>query len=183
MALERTSTTVIPSDDWLEAQCRQIEEAGKALAATLAGVNARHRQHRESVAGRRPRLTASQIKEAQAAYRILHEVQVAIQEAVFDCEHDLRDLREREISPAEMLVDGDRLIIQYRFLRRRARILDALLAYLPAVSQHAFRCVEHLERVKEGAPLAELLAGPDCGFALIALEELQDEEAPRARRE
>jgi hypothetical protein len=166
----------IPHDEWLEAQCRQIDAAGHALAAAVGPVNERARHGPPGEPGRRPRVTEAQLRETEEAWKALHDAQVAVQNALFDCEHEMRALREREISPVELLVDGDRLIIQYRFLRRRARILDGLLAFLPAVSAHAHGCLERLQKLREGGTLEGRLLAPDCGFALVALEQLREEE-------
>ena len=84
---------------------------------------------------------------------------------------------ERDVSPAELLVDGERLIRQYRFLRRRARILDGLLAYLPSVTTHASGCLDCLARLRHGEELSGTIVVPDCGFALVALEQLTDDES------
>lgn len=160
------------NDDWLESQCRRVEAAGQELAEVVEGVNARTEHAVQGALGRRQRITETQLRQAEAAWRSLHDVQLSIQDALFDCEHELRALRERELSPAELLIDGERLIRQYRFLRRRARVIDGLLAYLPAVGTHAAACVDHLRRLRDGAEAALLLAAPDCGFALVAMEEL-----------
>jgi len=166
---------VAQTDDWLETHCRLIERAGQELAATVGEINQRTDQAEAGDLGRRRRITETQLHAAELACRTLHDVQVSIQNALFDCEHELRDLRERELSPAELLVDGERLIRHYRFLRRRARVIDGLLAYLPIVTSHAGVCLEHLQRLHEGAELNGQLRVPDCGFALVALEQLEEE--------
>lgn len=168
----------IPHDEWLESQCRRIEEAGRNLALAVSEVNARTREALQGGLGRKQRITPNQIRQAETAWETLHEAQVAVQDALFDCEHEMRALRERDITPAELLVDGDRLIIQYRFLRRRARVLDGLLAYLPGVSSSAHACLECLHLLRDGAEIETILAIPDCGFALVALEQLSEEEYP-----
>ena len=101
--------------------------AGRSLAEVLAEVNERIERARDGVYG--CHVSESQLFQAEVACRTIHDVQVAVQNGLFDCEHELRELREREVSPAELLVDGERLIRQYRFLRRRARIIDGLLGY------------------------------------------------------
>lgn len=140
----------------------------------VAEVNERTAQAEEGQLGRRQRITEVHLRQAESAVRTLVEVQGAIQNALFDCERDLRDLRERELSPAELLVDGERLILQYRFLRRRARVLDGLLAYLPLVSASASHCAEHLRLLKGGGEMSGRFRVPDCGFAQAALEDLQE---------
>jgi len=164
------------SDGWLEAQCRRIQEAGHELALTVGEVNERTQQARVGRLGRRQRITEEQLEAAETAWKTLHEQQIAMQNAVFDTEHELRELREREVNPAELLIEGEDLIRHYRFLRRRARIIDALLAYLPAVSTLASTCIGHLRRLHEGVEMPELLVVPDCTFAILALEQLREEE-------
>lgn len=162
------------TDDWLEGKCRQIQEAGQTMAETVGEVNERMEQASSGSLGKRKRITEAQVQQVEQACRALHDVQVSIQEALFDTEHELRELRERDVSPAELLIDGERLIRQYRFLRRRGRVIDGLLAYLPAVTHHANVCLEHLRMFHDGIPLEGIMVVPDCGFALVALEQLRD---------
>jgi hypothetical protein len=163
-------------DTWLEHQLRLVEAAGRELAKTVGQVNVRTLQARAGGLGRRRRITEGQLRTAESASLRLREVQANIQNALFDCEHELRSLREREVSPAELLIDGERLISQYRFLRRRARVIDGLMAYLPSLSVHARACVEHLRRLHNGEEIGGQLLAPDCGFAVAALEELEEED-------
>jgi hypothetical protein len=167
--------SILVTDDWLEAQCRSIASAGKELANTVGQIN----QRIEGVTGDQIRevIAESHLRETSAVGRALHEVQLAVQNALFDCEHELRSLRERDISPVELLVDGERLIQRYRFLRRRARVIDGLLAYLPAVTAHIQTCVDNLRRLREvGNYEGGNFLVPDCGFALVALDQLRDED-------
>jgi hypothetical protein len=167
-------------DTWLEARLRLLEHAGKELALAVGEANVRADDAASGALGRRRVVTETALRRAEAAYRVFHDVQVEIQNAVFDCEHELRELRERDVSPAELLVDGERLIRQYRFLRRRARVLDGLLAYLPSVTSHASICLECLTRLRAGEELNGTILVPDCGFALVALEQLsEDDSLPR----
>ena len=167
-------------DEWLESQCRRVEAAGKELAVAVGQVNARLQHGAASQAARQSRPPESRIRQAEAACKTLHETQAEIQNALFDCEHELRELRERDVSPVELMVDGENLIRRYRFLRRRARVLDGMLAFVPAGTAHADACVEHLRRLRSGEETVSQLAGPlvvpDCGFALVAIEQLHEEE-------
>jgi hypothetical protein len=159
-------------DEWLDTLCRRIEEAGRTLAEVINDANGRA----DSKGGRRRQgITEAQCRQAQQAWQALHEVQICIQNALFDCEHELRELRERDVSPIQLLVDGDELIRQYRFLRRRARVIDGLLAYLPPITSHAFICVQHLEKLRGGHEADGPLSIPDCAFAHAALQELLDD--------
>ncbi len=169
-------------DTWLEAQCRIVEAAGRALADAVGAINERTAEARTGALGRKQRVTDSLLRAAEAAHEDLHSVQLAVQNALFDCEHELRALRERDMDPAELLVDGERLIRQYRFLRRRARVIDGLLAYLPSVTQLAHVCVEHLRRLRNGAAESALLRVPDCGFVGAAMEDLEEPIAQRSPR-
>ncbi|HEU4752430.1 MAG TPA: hypothetical protein VFU47_04905 [Armatimonadota bacterium] len=178
MRFDGPSAAKVQTDNWLITQCRSIEAAGTRLTEVVGEANSRVEQERAGELGRRQRVTESQLREAEAACAALHETQVAVQNALFDCEHELRALREREISPAELLIDGERLILQYRFFRRRARILDGLLAYLPLVNSHAVSCLEGLRALKDGGMLDVPLTVPDCGFALVALDQLDQESVP-----
>jgi hypothetical protein len=178
MRIDRSSSTSFVPDDWLEMQCRVVEAAGRDLAITVGQVNQRIEQARTGQLGRRRPITELQLRMAEAAYKKLHDVQVAVQNALFDCEHELRALRDRELSPAELLVDGERLIRQYRFLRRRARVIDGLLAYLPVVTAHAGTCLEYLHQLQRGREINVPLKVPDCGFALAALDQLREEGRP-----
>lgn len=168
----------IGSDDWLEGQCRALQAAGRELAMVVGQINERLEQERTGRLGRRRVVTETHLRQVEAACRIFHDVQISIQNGLFDCEHELRALREREVSPAELLVDGERLIRQYRFLRRRARVMDGLLAYLPGVSSYAAACLDVVHHLHEEHEIEEIpgpLMVPDCGFALVALEELRDD--------
>ena len=167
------------TDEWLEAQCRAIVDAGRALNQVVSQVNARTEAALVGQLGRRQRATELQLREAEEACRTLHDIQVAVQNTLFDCEHELRDLRERDVNPAELLIDGERLIRQYRFLRRRARIIDGLLAYLPAACTQSNACLEYLRSIRNGGNGISLLAIPDCSFALVALDEAREEEGRR----
>jgi prefoldin subunit 5 len=173
MRVDPRATRPVARDDWLEAQCRAIEDAGKEMAQIVGQINARTAQSNNGELGRRKRITESQVRALEEAVQTLHEIQRSIQNALFDCEHELRELRERDVDPAELLIDGERLIRQYRFLRRRARIIDALLAYLPAAEGYAAGCLDRLKALKDGGELAEPLKVPDCGFALVALDQLR----------
>lgn len=175
MRIDPRASAGMLTDDWLESHCRHVESAGRELAQVVSEINQRTEQAAAGELGKRRRITESQIRSVQEACRILHEVQVAVQDAVFDCEHELRDLRERDMDPAELLIDGERLIRHYRFLRRRARVIDGLLAYLPTVTSLSNACLEHLRRLQNGSELRGPLIVPDCGFALAALDQLRDE--------
>jgi hypothetical protein len=164
------------TDEWLVAQCRTILENGRELALTVGEINDRTELARAGTLGRKPRISEHQLHAVEASCKALHDLQVAIQNALFDTEYELRDLREREVSPAELLVEGEEIIRHYRFLRRRARIIDALLAYLPAVNALAQMCRDHLKRLHQGIELNELLVVPDCSFAAVALDQLDEEE-------
>jgi len=126
-----------------------------------------------------PDVSEDAVRRARECAGIIHEVQLSIQNALFDCEHEIRELREREVSPAELLVDGERLINRYRFIRRRARVIDGMLSFLPLVTSHMSACVENLRQMCEGdaLPIAGPLVVPDCEFAIVALEALREEEA------
>ena len=167
------------TDDWLAAQCRRIDAAGRELASAVGEVNQRMAQSQSGELGRRRLITESHLKQVEAACKTFHDVQLAVQSTLFDCEHELRDLRERDVDPVELLVDGERLIRQYRFLRRRARVIDGLLAYLPAVSAHAASCLEHLHHLRDGGPAGGPIAVADCSFALVALDDLGEADRPR----
>lgn len=177
MRIESAREIPVPRDEWLEAQCRRIEAAGKELARVVGQINLRTEQARAGTLGRRSRVTESCLRRVEAVYRTFHTVQVEIQNALFDCEHELRELREREVNPAELLIDGERLINRYRFLRRRARVIDGLLAYLPVVTHRTAACLEHLKRIRHGSDGWIRLTAPDCAFAAAALEELNDDSA------
>lgn len=165
----------VPHDEWLESLCETIQSTGRALAETVGEVNRRMEDAQSGHLGRRQPLTETQLRTVEEACQTLRQVQRWVQNALFDCEHEIRELREREVSPAELLIDGDRLIGQYRFLRRRARIIDGLLAYLPGVNSHAALCLDHLRRVPNGDTWSDPLTVPDCAFALAALEQLREE--------
>jgi hypothetical protein len=174
MRPESPFSVTVQDDAWLEAQCRAIVQAGKELTRCVAQVNQRLQDARNGELGRKQLLTETHLRAAQDVLSSLHEIQVSIQNALFDCEHEIRSLRERDVSPAELLVDGERLISQYRFLRRRARVIDGLLAYLPGVHQHTATCIEWLRQLREGARAEDEIAVPDCGFALVALDQLKE---------
>lgn len=176
MAMEEVRPRAPRTDEWLVTHCRLIHQAGRELALTVGEINDRTEQARAGTLGRRPRITEPQVNAAEACCKALHDLQVAVQNALFDCEYEMRSLREREVSPIELLIEGEELIRYYRFLRRRARIIDGLLAYLPAVNTLAGTCLEHLRRLHQGRELDDLLVVPDCNFALVALEHLQEDE-------
>jgi hypothetical protein len=161
-------------DAWLERRCLIVEAAGRHLASAVGQANERLAQSNQTT--RKKAITEAQLRQVESACKILHDLQVEVQNALFDCEHELRELRERDVSPAELLIDGERLIGRYRFLRRRARILDGLLAYLPMVSSHASACLEALRMVKRGGRMDSNITVPDCAFALVALDQLREEE-------
>jgi hypothetical protein len=166
------------TDDWLAAQCQRIHAAGRELALTVGEIN-QQIEEAPDASHQLPRISDDAIRRARECATAIHDVQVAVQNALFDCEHEIRELREREVSPAELLIDGERLINRYRFLRRRARVIDGLLAYLPVVNAHVAACVENLRQIRDGevTAVAGPLTVPDCGFALVALEDLREEEA------
>ena len=164
------------SDEWLAAQCRLLASTGQALAAAISDVNDRMEQAGSGNLGKRQKVTESQLRRASEAFRTLRAVQMDVQNALFDAEHELRELREREVSPAELLVDGERLIRYYRFLRRRVRVIDGIMAYLPLVRAHAEKLLHQLKLLQEGETDIVHLSVPDCGFALVALEQLEEEE-------
>jgi len=168
---------LVQTDVWLEGQCRAIVAAGQELAAAVGEVNHRMEQAMAGALGRRQRITDSHLRRAETACETLLEVRRAVQNCLFDCEHELRELREREVGPAELLLEGDRLIGQYRFYRRRARVLDGLLAYLPAVHSYATLCLDQLRSIRDGGAVALPLTVPDCGFAQVALEQLGEPAA------
>jgi hypothetical protein len=173
MRVDPRATRPVSRDDWLEAQCRAIEAAGKEMADIVGQINARTSLSQNGELGRRKRITETQVRAIESSVRTLHEIQRSIQNALFDCEHELRELREREVDPAELLIDGERLIRQYRFLRRRARIIDGLLAYMPTAESYAAGCLDRLRALHAGGELHDPLSVPDCGFAVIALEQLR----------
>lgn len=164
------------SDEWLAAQCRVLAAAGQSLAATISEVNSRMEHLQNGNLGRKQRVTDSQLRRVDAACATIRTAQRDVQNALFDAEHELRELREREVSPAELLVDGERLIRYYRFLRRRARVIDGMLAYLPLVRSHADTLLQQLRLLQAGEIEMAHFSVPDCGFALVALEQLQEEE-------
>ncbi|MCC2673015.1 MAG: hypothetical protein K0Q72_5487 [Armatimonadetes bacterium] len=178
MQLEPPHDPTPASDDWLANQCHRIDAAGRELALAVGELNERIEATLEDAAGH-PRISEGCLQRARECATVIHQVQGEIQNALFDCEHEIRELRERVVSPAELLVDGERLINHYRFLRRRARVIDGLLAYLPNVTAHMRACVEHLRQMREEehVELAAPLLVPDCAFAIVALEELREEEA------
>lgn len=174
MRPESPFAVTVQDDAWLESQCRTIVQAGKELTLCVGQVNQRLEEAQNGELGRKQILTQTHLRQAQEALEALHEVQSGIQNALFDCEHEMRSLRERDVSPAELLIDGERLISQYRFLRRRARVIDGLLAYLPAVCQQTSTCIDWLRQLREGARLHEEIAVPDTAFAHAALDQLKD---------
>lgn len=171
-----------PCDDWLAAQCQRIDAAGRDMAFTVGEVNQRIEEALVS-ASSMPSVTEDAVRRARECASTIHEIQLAIQNALFDCEHEIRELREREVSPAELLVDGERLINRYRFIRRRARVIDGMLAFLPLVTSHMTACVDNLRQMseEEAIPVAGPLIVPDCEFAIVALEALREEEAAARR--
>lgn len=175
MSLDPLTGAEATRDEWLESLCRQIEGAGQELEAVANEINYRAGRlaDGEPVEGDRI-VTEDLTRRMEAAAETLRGLKVTIQEAVFDCEHEMRELRERELSPVELLIDGDRLIRRYRFLRRRGRVIDGLLAYLPPVALAARNCCEHLYQLQSGAVLNGPLIVPDCAFALFALEQLDE---------
>jgi len=177
MRIESSKPVNVETDAWLENRCLVIESAGRSLAVAVGQVNQRTQAAASGDLGRRRRITDSLLHRAETACRTLRQAETEIQNTLFDCERELRSLWEREVSPVELLVDGERLIRHYRFLRRRARILDGLLAYLPVVARHADTCLECLRRIQHGDEEQGVLVVPDCGFALIALEQLREESA------
>lgn len=178
MRPESPFSTTVQDDAWLEAQCEAICASGRELARCVGQVNERLEQARQGELGRKQLVTDSLIRDAQESLVQMHDVQVSVQNALFDCEHEIRALRERDVSPAELLIDGERLIRQYRFLRRRARVIDGLLAYLPAVCQHTATCIEWLRQIQQGelALAQDEIAVPDCSFALVAKDQLKETE-------
>jgi len=174
MRPESPFTPRVQPDNWLEGQCRQIVAAGTDLADCVGLVNERLDAARAGELGRKRIITEAHVRKAADAHRHLRRVQSEVQNALFDCEHEIRLLRERDVSPGELLVDGERLIGHYRFLRRRARVIDGLLAYLPSVNQYSATCIDWLRHLREGVPAQDEIAVPDCSFALAALDELQD---------
>lgn len=169
---------MILTDDWLEARCHAIDAAGRELALAVGQINRKLEELHSTSRDMREAIADEDLRRTIATSRALHDVQVEVQNGLFDCEHEIRSLRERDISPAELLVDGERLIAQYRFLRRRARVIDGLLAYLPAVNSHVNTCLDQLQRLREeGLYEGGSFSVPDCAFALIALEVLRDEES------
>jgi hypothetical protein len=160
-------------DTWLEEQCMLVHSAGIGLAEAVGEVNQRTLKAIGGELGRQRRVTSSQIRAVEQAHVLLADVQDRVQNALFDCEHELRALREQELTPAELVLEGGRLIALYRFFRRRARILDGMLAYLPETRAHAGRCLDSLRRLRDGTALYRPLTVPDCGFALVALDELR----------
>jgi|SRR5688500_18932241 len=176
MRPESPFAITVQDDNWLEAQCRTIVQAGRELTRCVGQVNQRLEEAKNGGLGRKRLITEATMRQAQEAQRTLHDVQVSIQNALFDCEHEIRALRERDVSPAELLIDGERLIGQYRFLRRRARVIDGLLAYLPGATQHSATCIHWLGQLQEGALAEDELAVPDCDFALAAIDQLRNGE-------
>ncbi len=166
-------------DEWLEERCREIESTGRELAMVVGDINQRLERARDGQIPRRLVVTDVHLGQVENACRVLHDVQVVIQNALFDCEHEMRELREREVSPVELLIDGERLIRHYRFLRRRARVIDGLLAYLPAVCSHAHVCIDHVRQLADGGVVEQAILVPDCSFSLVALDELQDGHTAR----
>jgi hypothetical protein len=166
----------------LAVQCQRIEAAGRDMAMTVGEVNERIEEALANTT-QAPAVSEDAVRRARECANVVHEIQLAIQNALFDCEHEIRELREREVSPAELLVDGERLINRYRFVRRRARVIDGMLAFLPLVTSHMTACVENLRQMSEdeAAPVAGPLLAPDCEFAIVALEALREEEAAARR--
>lgn len=182
MQLEPPHDSTPVTDDWLAVQCQRIDAAGRDLALAVGELNERIEAALEQTMANAPvspQIPESCVQRARECAAIIHQIQLDVQNALFDCEHEIRELREREVSPAELLVDGERLINHYRFLRRRARVIDGLLAYLPEVTAHMNACAEHLRQLREQdtIELAAPLLVPDCGFAIVALEALREEEA------
>lgn len=178
MQLEPPHESFPQSDDWLAAQCQRIEATGHELALAVGEINERIEEALQKDTLHRPTISENCLTRARECATVLHAIQVEVQNVLFDCEHEIRDLREREVSPAELLIDGERLIRHYRFLRRRARMIDALLAYLPDVCSDTHLCVEHLRQIhaEEGIAVAGPLTVPDCSFAVMTLEALREEE-------
>ena len=172
MRIDHSAGRGVKRDEWLEARCLRVERAGRELADAAGQVNERAHMAQNGGLGRRRNITDAQVRAAESAYHSLHEEMLSVQDALFDCENELRDLRERDVNPAELLIDGERLIQQYRFVRRRARILDGLLAYLPGATQGSRTVLESLRQLQNGGVLAAPLVVPDCSFALAALDEL-----------
>ena len=177
MAGDTHPDPLLQTDAWLEQVCRSVEGAGRLLVATVRDVNHRTEEALAGRLGRRQRVTDAHVRQADVAFQALRDAQADVQSAIFDCEQEIRALREREVSVAELLVDGENLIRQYRFLRRRARISDRLLSYLPDACSQASACLERLRALRDGAPLNGSLPIPDCTFAGAALEELAEDPA------
>ena len=177
MRPESPFAVTVQDDNWLEAQCRTILQAGRELTRCVGQVNLRLDEAKSGDLGRKRLITESTLRQAREAHRTLHDVQLSIQNALFDCEHEIRALRERDVSPAELLIDGERLISQYRFFRRRARVIDGLLAYLPGATQYTAVCVDWLRQLQGGARAQEELSVPDTDFALAAIDQLRDGES------
>lgn len=164
----------VRKDDWLEAKCRLIERAGSDLRKTVGEINDRLDCLTDGGLGRRRLITEGHLRTIGQSYDTLHQVLVDVQDALFDTETEIRDLQERDVDPAELLVDGERLIRHYRFLRRRARVIDGLLAFLPLVASSARSCLDHVKQLREGGQLIAPMVVPDCTFALAALDELAE---------
>ncbi len=165
----------VTRDEWLEQQCRLLHTAGCTLAAAVEAVNARGEDARSGALGRRRAVTLDHLREVEGGCKLLQRLQQAIQDAIYDSEQEMRELRERELTPADLLVEGDGLIQRYRFLRRRNRILDGLRAELPRATLHALHCLYLLRRLREGDAFEDPLRAPGCDFALAALDELSGE--------
>lgn len=179
MASDLFSTDNPEHDEWLEAQCKRLEAAGNELANTVGAIN--HRLEGDIGKARRrnsgrPRVEPGEILKAQEVCSIFKEIQQGVQDALFDAEYDMRELRDRDVNPAQLLIEGNDLLRRYRFLRRRARICDSLLAYLPHVEESAHVCLDKLKLLEDSEMRFEPITVPDCGFALIAIEELQEAE-------
>ena len=108
----------VPSDDWLEGVCRSVEAAGRSLEGILEDVNVRTEEAQAGRLGRRHRITDEHLRQAETACDALRDALASVQTVLFDCEQEMRTLQEREVSVAELLIDGESLISQYRFLRR-----------------------------------------------------------------
>ncbi|MBM3459042.1 MAG: hypothetical protein FJX77_10995 [Armatimonadetes bacterium] len=169
----------IAPDDWLERQCRQLHDVGCALTGTLEQVNQRCEAARAGQLGRRQPVTLEQLREVEGNCQSLRRLQRTIQEALYDTEQEIRELRERDLTPADLIVEAEYLIVRYRFLRRRNRVLVGLHDELPRAALQALHCLHRLRRLREGDREATLFYPPGCEFALAALEQLRDEgEAP-----
>lgn len=162
-------------DVWLEDVCGRLVTAATAFSAVIEDVNQRTDVAASGELGRRRRITEVLLRRAEEAATDLSQIQRGIQNALFDCEIELRELRERDLSPADLLEQGAYLLSHYRLIRRRARVLDGILGFLPGANRDVAFALALLRRLRKGLVVTGPLGTPDWGFALAAQEEITTE--------